>query len=74
MYQTIGPDKIRVTELPVGFWTQDFKEHLESLQEAVDKDGKKVISVIKDYDDMSKDTTVDFTVTFQKVNCLNWNK
>jgi len=66
LYQTIGPDKIRVTELPVGFWTQDFKEHLESLQEPLDKDGKKVTSVIKDYDDMSKDTSVDFTVTFQK--------
>jgi DNA topoisomerase-2 len=66
LYQTIGPDKIRVTELPVGFWTQDFKEHLENLQELVDKDGKKIPSVIKDYDDMSKDTAVDFTITFQK--------
>jgi DNA topoisomerase-2 len=66
VYQTISPDKIRVTELPVGFWTQDFKEHLESLQEAVDKDGKKIVSAIKDYDDMSKDTSVDFTIIFQK--------
>ena len=66
LYQKIGVDKIRVTELPIGFWTQDFKEHLESLQEMVDKDGKKIVSVIKDYDDMSKDTTVDFTITFQK--------
>ena len=66
LYQTIGPDKIRVTELPVGFWTQDFKEHLEGLQESVDKDGKKIVSIIKDYDDMSKDTSVDFTIIFQK--------
>ena len=66
MYHVVAPDKIRVNELPVGFWTQDFKEHLESLQELVDKDGKKLPSVIKDYDDMSKDTNVDFTITFQK--------
>ena len=66
MYHVVGPDKIRVNELPVGFWTQDFKEHLENLQELVDKDGKKLPSVIKDYDDMSKDTSVDFTITFQK--------
>ena len=66
MYHVIAPDKIRVNELPVGFWTQDFKEHLESLQELVDKEGKKLPSVIKDYDDMSKDTDVDFTITFQK--------
>jgi len=66
IYEVIGSDKVRVTELPVGFWTQDFKEHLEGLQETVDKDGKKSVSIIKDYDDMSKDTSVDFTIIFQK--------
>ena len=66
LYQVIGPDKVRVTELPVGFWTQDFKEHLESLQETSDKDGKKIVPIVKDYDDMSKDTSIDFTIIFQK--------
>lgn len=66
IYQVIGPDKIRVTELPVGYWTQDFKEHLESLQEITDKDGKKITPIVKDYDDMSTDTIINFTVTFQK--------
>jgi len=66
LYQVVGPDKVRVTELPVGYWTQDFKEHLESLQETSDKDGKKIVPIIKDYDDMSKDTSVDFTIVFQK--------
>ena len=66
-YETIGADKIRVTELPVGFWTQDFKEMLEEMTEStVDKTGKKVAPLIRDYDDMSKDTTVDFMVTFPK--------
>jgi DNA topoisomerase-2 len=65
-YTKLGSDKIRVTELPVGFWTQDFKEHLEALQETTDKEGKKINPVIKDYDDMSKDTDVDFIITFQK--------
>jgi DNA topoisomerase-2 len=66
IYEVIGPDKIRVTELPVGHWTQDFKEHLENLQESTDKEGKKIVPIIKDYDDMSKDTNVDFTIIFQK--------
>ena len=44
-----------VTELPVGFWTEDFKKHLESLIET---------GAIKDYADMSTDTVVDFTITF----------
>jgi len=65
-YEKVGPDKIRITELPVGTWTDDFKEHLESLTETTDKAGKKVQPLVKDYDDMSKDTTVDFTITLQK--------
>ena len=47
--------QVRVTELPVGHWTEDFKKHLESLIET---------NLIKDYVDMSTDTVVDFTVTF----------
>ena len=67
-YEVVGPDKIRVTELPVGFWTNDFKEYLESLIESKmdTKTGKKINPIIKDYDDMSKDTSIDFTITLQK--------
>jgi len=67
VYEKIGTDKIRVTELPVGFWTEDFKELLEELIEPTPgKDGKKIAAIVKDYDDMSKDTNVDFTITFAK--------
>ena len=66
-YTTVGADTIHVTELPVGFWTDDFKELLESLIEpGQDKTGKKIVPIIKDYCDMSKDTNVDFTITFAK--------
>jgi DNA topoisomerase-2 len=66
-YEIIGQDKIRVTELPVGYWTNDFKEYLEELSDGVDsKTGKKITPIVKDYDDMSKDTTIDFTITLQK--------
>ena len=67
-YEKLAADKIRVTELPVGCWTEDFKELLEELIEptAVSKDGKKASASIKDYDDMSRDTTIDFTITFPK--------
>jgi DNA topoisomerase-2 len=67
VYENLGNDKIRVTELPIGYWTEDFKELLEELIEPIPgKDGKKVSAIIKDYDDMSKDTNVDFTITFTK--------
>jgi len=66
-YEKVAPDKIRVTELPVGYWTENFKEHLENLIEpGLDKEGKRITAIVKDYDDMSKDTNVDFTITLQK--------
>jgi DNA topoisomerase-2 len=66
-YEKLGSDKIKVTELPVGFWTEDFKELLEQLIDpGTDKEGKRIQSLVKDYDDMSKDTNVDFTITFAK--------
>ena len=67
LYEKVGIDKIRVTELPVGYWTEDFKELLEELIEPqAGKDGKKPSPIVKDYDDMSRDTNVDFTITFAK--------
>ena len=65
-YTKIATDKIHITELPVGFWTEDFKEHLETLTDTVDKTGKKMVPVVKDYNDMSKDTNIDFTITLSK--------
>ena len=61
-----GTDKIRVTELPVGYWTESFKELIDSLTDNVDKTGKKITPLVKDYEDMSKDTNVNFTITFNK--------
>jgi len=67
VYQIVGEDKIKVLELPIGFWTEDFKILLESLIEpGQTKDGKKISPIIKDYCDLSKDTNIDFTITFMK--------
>ena len=79
-YEVLDANSIRVTELPVGFWTDDFKEHLEELinmanakPEKVEKgkDGekkgkkiKKNAGMIKDYKDLSTDVTIDVTITF----------
>ena len=65
-YEKVTTDVIRVTELPVGYWTEDFKELLESLLEDKDKDGKKITPPIKSYDSNSTDTKVDYTITFAK--------
>jgi DNA topoisomerase-2 len=66
-YEVIGSDSIRVKELPIGFWIDDFKVLLEKMCEPiVTKEGKKINSIIKDYNDNSSDKVVDFTITFQK--------
>jgi DNA topoisomerase-2 len=76
-YTILDEKKIRITELPIGIWTDDYKNFLENLIEphaAVagdkgkdkdkDKDGSASSApIVKDYNDMSTDTHVDITVT-----------
>jgi DNA topoisomerase-2 len=59
-----GKDKIHVSELPIGFWTDDFKQLLENLTESVNASGKKVKPYVKDYNDMSQSTNIDVEITF----------
>lgn len=61
-YERIGIDSVRVTELPIGVWTEYFKANLEKQMETTDNKGKKIKPVVKDYNDMSTDTQVDFTI------------
>jgi DNA topoisomerase-2 len=66
-YETIGPDKIRISELPVGTWTQDYKEFLEGILDAKSsksKSSKCNDEYVKDFVDMSTDINVDFEVSF----------
>jgi DNA topoisomerase-2 len=66
VYEIIDSDTIRVTELPIGVWIDDFKSLLESLCENVNKEGKKIVPLIKDYRDNCTDVVIDFTIIFQK--------
>ena len=68
-YDIISEKKVRVTELPIGTWTDNYKQHIEDLIEgdSSKKAGtkkKKNSSLVKDYVDMSTDTSVDITITF----------
>ena len=65
-YEFIDKDKIKITELPIGTWTQDYKEFLESLLDnKSNKESKtKIENYIKDYNDMSTDDNVEFEVHF----------
>jgi DNA topoisomerase-2 len=77
VYEITGKDKLRITELPIGTWTDNYKNFLESLMvggvntfnKAVGKKaerGKKDDApILKEYKDMSTDVEVDLTLTFQ---------
>ena len=68
-YTILDDKKIRITELPIGTWTDNYKKFLENLIEphaAGDKGKDSAASsapIVKDYNDMSTDTHVDITVT-----------
>ena len=69
-YTILDDKKIRITELPIGTWTDNYKKFLENLIEPPagskdkDKDGSASSApIVKEYNDMSTDTHVDITVT-----------
>ena len=61
IYKKISDNKIEITELPIGCWTQDYKEYLETL---IDNKSKDTKSIVKDYDDLSTESDVNFVVEF----------
>jgi len=65
-YEKIDTDKVKVTELPVGYWTEDFKELLNDLQNDKDKEGKKIVPLVKEVFENYTDTTVEFVITLSK--------
>jgi len=66
-YEKMGEDKIRITELPIGTWTMPYLKYLEELLDGtVDKDGKKVVPILKDVTNLSTELVVDILVQFPK--------
>ncbi|XP_046659381.1 DNA topoisomerase 2-like isoform X2 [Homalodisca vitripennis] len=57
----MGPDKLEITELPIGTWTQAYKEAVMEVMLHGDTDKKP--AVISDYKEYHTDTTVRFVVT-----------
>ncbi len=72
-YEIISDKQVRITELPVGVWTDDYKQFLEDLLEGgpdpkeKEKEKEKENTkqkFLKDYVDKSTDTTIDITLNF----------
>ena len=70
VYEKIDNDKIRITELPVGTWTMPYTTFLEGLVDGSTKNGKKIPSSIRDFNSISTEVSVDFTITFPRGKLL----
>ena len=64
VYNRVNDTQLRITELPVGRWTFEFKKHLDIL-EAND--------IIYKYDNYSDDEKVNFRVKFKKEQINNYD-
>ena len=60
-YHKVKDNMIQITELPIGTWTNDYKEFIETL--LVDNKTSKKEGFVKDYQDMCTDTDINFTIT-----------
>jgi len=67
VYLKTSDDQIRITELPIGTWTMSYVSFLETLMDGgIDKKGKKIIPVIRDFTSNSTEKVVDIRVNFPK--------
>ena len=62
--EIISCDTIKVTELPIGGWTTDYNDFLESLMSDKTKSGKKKKPLIKKKTDLCTDVQVEFVLKF----------
>ena len=67
IFEKTKKHQIRVTELPVGLWTEKFKEHIESLIFDTKAPPAKVKKqFIRNYTSYSTDTAIDFYIDIEE--------
>ena len=62
-FEKLSPTKIKIKELPIGFWTEDFKELLEQMIDSK--------PYLKNYESHYNDIKVDFVLHFQNAASLD---
>tara|TARA_B110001469_G_C9644341_1_gene325034 strand:+ start:896 stop:4246 length:3351 start_codon:yes stop_codon:yes gene_type:complete len=59
-YDILSENKIKITELPIGTWTSNYKKFLDNS--IIDKKDKSKTKFILDYEDHSTDDKVEFII------------
>jgi DNA topoisomerase-2 len=62
-YEIVKKCVFKITELPIGTWTDDYKQFLET---AMDKQSKSYLGIIKDFNDLSTDKNVEIEITLNE--------
>jgi DNA topoisomerase-2 len=66
LYRVIDTSRVEIYELPIGMWTDKYKEHLEELMNT-DKDGKKKKQqILLKYESQYTESVVKFILHFDK--------
>lgn len=66
LYRVIDTSKVEIYELPIGMWTDKYKEHLEDLMN-VEKEGrKKKKQILLRYESQYTESSVKFILHFDK--------
>jgi DNA topoisomerase-2 len=64
VYEKTGINSLCIRELPIGTWTIPYTSFIEGLVEgSVDKSGKKVPAVLRDYTSLSTEVNINIQVT-----------
>ena len=69
IFKRISPTKVEITELPVGFWTADFKSMIEEM--ICDKEGKHKNCPIKSYESHYTNVEARFILHFTNSTSLD---
>ena len=64
IYEKINKCEYRITELPIGMWTEKYVEYLDKI--TIDKASKQKDQYIKSYKDNSTECQVNITVKFDE--------
>lgn len=61
-YEILDDNQLRITELPIGKWTRDYKEMLEEMAQ---NEKEKIVENIREYHQQNR---VDFIVEVPKLS------
>jgi DNA topoisomerase-2 len=65
IFERISSTKIRITELPIGIYQDDYKEFLNDLSEK-DEKNPKYVPIVTDFDNNSSDKNWDWTISIPR--------